>query len=382
MLGSAVRLAARAPAPRTLWALSFTRSDCPMRICIVARVAPVHGIGGMQDHTRDLARGLAAVGHEVEVVTARHPDGRSRGGRGRRQVALPRRRRDELRRPRVAPFLVRGVRTRRTRERPFDVVHGEGSSALELVRRGVHRRTPVVVMFHGNFFGLARASFGRQLAARRPIPILREQRGLAHLTRQHFALGNWRVFRACEAIVPSRQQVGPRASRTCSSARGCMSSRTASTRPRSGRARARRREPSSASSGGFLFACVGRLNREKGVHHAIDALATPRVRRLRTRGSSWSATARSGRGWSSSPRRSEFGDRVIFTGARPPDSIPAYLAASDVFVFPTERDEAAPLILPQAMACGLPVIASARGGIPEVIDRPGENGLLVRGGEP
>ena len=47
----------------------------------------------------------------------------------------------------------------------------------------------------------------------------------------------------------------------------------------------------------------------------------------------------------------------------------------------TERDEAAPLVLPQAMACGLPVIASIRGGITEVIDRPGENGLLVPPGD-
>ena len=61
--------------------------------------------------------------------------------------------------------------------------------------------------------------------------------------------------------------------------------------------------------------------------------------------------------------------------------MPAFLAAADAFLFPTERDEAAPLILPQAMACGLPVVASTRGGIPEVIDRPGENGLLVPPGE-
>jgi glycosyltransferase involved in cell wall biosynthesis len=61
--------------------------------------------------------------------------------------------------------------------------------------------------------------------------------------------------------------------------------------------------------------------------------------------------------------------------------MPVFLSAADAFLFPTERDEAAPLILPQAMACGLPVITTTCGGIPEVIDRPGENGLLVPPGD-
>ena len=61
--------------------------------------------------------------------------------------------------------------------------------------------------------------------------------------------------------------------------------------------------------------------------------------------------------------------------------MPSFLAAADAFLFPTERDEAAPLVLPQAMACGLPVVASRRGGITEVIDRPGENGILVPPGD-
>src|SRR2546429_5461422 len=31
-------------------------------------------MGGMQDHTRSLARALVAAGHDVEVVTTRHPE--------------------------------------------------------------------------------------------------------------------------------------------------------------------------------------------------------------------------------------------------------------------------------------------------------------------
>jgi glycosyltransferase involved in cell wall biosynthesis len=53
-----------------------------------------------------------------------------------------------------------------------------------------------------------------------------------------------------------------------------------------------------------------------------------------------------------------------------------YLQASDIFVFPSEED-AFPLALVEAMACGLPVISTPVGGIQEIItDR--QNGLLVQ----
>ncbi len=58
-----------------------------------------------------------------------------------------------------------------------------------------------------------------------------------------------------------------------------------------------------------------------------------------------------------------------------------YLAAADVFLFPTERDEAAPLVLPQAMACARPSVASDIGGITEVLGRSGDNGLLIPPGD-
>jgi glycosyltransferase involved in cell wall biosynthesis len=65
--------------------------------------------------------------------------------------------------------------------------------------------------------------------------------------------------------------------------------------------------------------------------------------------------------------------RVTFLGECR-DVVPA-LAASDLFVLPS-RSEAFPNALIEAMAAGLPVIASAVGGIPEVV-RHGGNGLLV-----
>jgi glycosyltransferase involved in cell wall biosynthesis len=69
--------------------------------------------------------------------------------------------------------------------------------------------------------------------------------------------------------------------------------------------------------------------------------------------------------------------RVIFAGQR--NDIPQLLAASDLFILPT-LTEALPTVLAEAMAARLPIIASAVGGVPEmVID--GENGLLLPSGD-
>jgi sugar transferase (PEP-CTERM/EpsH1 system associated) len=66
-------------------------------------------------------------------------------------------------------------------------------------------------------------------------------------------------------------------------------------------------------------------------------------------------------------------DRVLFLGCR--DDVPNLLNAMDIFVLPSLR-EGMPNALLEAMACGLPVIASEVGGATEIV-RDGENGLLV-----
>ena len=70
---------------------------------------------------------------------------------------------------------------------------------------------------------------------------------------------------------------------------------------------------------------------------------------------------------------------VVMTGFR--RDVPEVMAALDVLVLPSTRSEATSQVIPQALAVGTPVVATAVGGIPEIV-KDGVTGRLVPPGEP
>ncbi len=331
-----------------------------MRICVVTTKA--HGVGGMQRHTHELARGLVDAGHEVDVICPAAPELRPdlHGARWH-LIDAPSDFRDPAWMTASAAELAR-----LRRERDFDVIHAEGSSGLGLLRSGDELPAPLTVKFHGNYLGLLKAGLRR--AARQPATAPREARQLLALTRKHVARGNATGFRPFEAMVPARQQLAD----TSRSHR--LDRRRVHVVPNgvdpafwSPRATERRNGP--------VLVASGRLERDKGFDVALRALAQVDARLVLA---------------GSGPMEQELhglaaslgvADRVDFVGAKTPEELAELVPTADVYLFPTIREEAAPLVLPEAMACGVPVIASRIGGIPEVIDRPGENGVLVPPGD-
>lgn len=71
------------------------------------------------------------------------------------------------------------------------------------------------------------------------------------------------------------------------------------------------------------------------------------------------------------------GGSCVFTGVR--GDVAALLAGFDVFVL-TSSSEGLPRAVVEAMAAGVPVVASAVGGVPELV-RDGDTGLLVPPGD-
>jgi glycosyltransferase involved in cell wall biosynthesis len=126
-----------------------------------------------------------------------------------------------------------------------------------------------------------------------------------------------------------------------------------------------------------VLATVAVLRPPKGIQYMLEAMprileAVPDARYLVVGDGEHRATLHE------LARTQEVAEQVIFTGAR--KDVPAMLAASDIFVLPT-LTEALPTVLAEAMGTRKPIIASAVGGVPEMVETE-RNGLLVPPAEP
>jgi len=131
----------------------------------------------------------------------------------------------------------------------------------------------------------------------------------------------------------------------------------------------------------ILFAFAGRLVGWKGLSVAVEAMASPVLAALPAKllivgaGSDLSRLRESAERWN-------LGDRIIFHEPVSHQRLPDLYRAADAGVFPSIGDEAFGITVAEAMACGLPVVASHIGGIPEVVGNEGSCGFLVSPGKP
>jgi sugar transferase (PEP-CTERM/EpsH1 system associated) len=137
-------------------------------------------------------------------------------------------------------------------------------------------------------------------------------------------------------------------------------------------ARARVRTELGIPSDAVVVGSVGRLAEEKDYPLLVRAMAPILGERVRLvlvgEGSARGDVERS-----LTPETSPF---VTLTGLR--HDVPALLAAFDVFAL-SSRTEGLPLAVPEAMATGLPVVATSVGGLPSVV--PADCGMLVPPGD-
>ena len=120
----------------------------------------------------------------------------------------------------------------------------------------------------------------------------------------------------------------------------------------------------------FKLVTVGRLVPWKQIDHLIEALAGCGEAGLVIVGDGPERTRLEGL-----VRDRQLVDRVYFAGQRSKQETSALMAACDLFVL-NSTYEGFPHAVLEAMCAGLPVVATAVGGTPELV-RDGENGLLI-----
>jgi glycosyltransferase involved in cell wall biosynthesis len=131
---------------------------------------------------------------------------------------------------------------------------------------------------------------------------------------------------------------------------------------------------------GPIVSFVGKLVPRKGVDTLIEAMG---ILGRRRDGAPLLVAAGVGElreGLEARARELGVGDRVRFVGKVPHDDVGWWMSAGDVFVLPS-LSEGLPTVVCEAMNCGLPVVATAVDGTPEIV-RDGETGILIPTGDP
>lgn len=320
--------------------------------------------GGSSDCTLLQALGAARRGHRVTVAAgpAAAPSGLLESARrqeGIRLVTLPALGRavrplSDLRALLQIAALLRGAR--------YDVIHTHTSKAGALGRLAaalLGRRRRVVHQPHGHLFygyygraGTAMVILAERLLARlAAVQIALTWRGVEeHLARGVGRRSDFRVVRSGIDLRPLR--AAPR-----------------------GRAEARRRLRLLPDD--VVIGSLGRLEAVKGAEDLLEGFARAAASRPRLRlllagdGALRERLRERARALGHLPRL------VMASSWEPPERI---LPALDLFVL-ASRNEGMGRALVEAMACGVPVVGCAVGGVPEVLEG-GDSGLLVPPGDP
>ena len=324
-----------------------------MKVVVVSGIWPPDP-GGPASHARALADFLAERGHAVEVVTTAdsEPDRRPY------PVAWASRR-SPLRHVRSA-LLVRGA------SRRADVVYATSMIRRAALGSGLARRPFVVKLVSDEVFERATRSgryvgtiheFQREGGGLR-TRFLRATRDAALRSARHVfcpsaylrdvALG-WSVDPERLSVLPNpAPAIPPLPSREALRVELGMT--------------------------GNVLVFAGRLGPQKALAVALQALVDAADVSLAVAGDGPERAALEGR-----TRELGLDGRVSFLGSVSRDQVLRLFRAADASVLPSAWENV-PHTVVEALAVGCPVIATAVGGVPEVV-RDGENGLLVTPGD-
>jgi glycosyltransferase involved in cell wall biosynthesis len=335
----------------------------------------------MEIHSQLLTEGLARLGHGVTVVASRHPAGVEGETRHGVQLRYARAGQFGVQRGAWAGECTRLV-TALHGEAPIDVLCCQQAVVPPGLRRFARRcQVPIVVIMEGHE-GLALLSELRQAWSHR--------NGLGTLPRRaasflyHHVRWERPLLHACDRVIAVSDAVARSLRRWFGVPRERIDVvyngvDTQRFRPDPERGAAIRKGLGLGPDD-VMVLFLSHVTRQKGLHVLLRALP-----RIRATGPPVSVVV-AGVGdyladGQALAQRLGLRSRVVFVGEVAHERAPEYMAASDVFVLPTLRQEGLPFALLEAMAAQKPVLVSRIGGVTSVL-HDGVNGLLVPPGDP
>ena len=301
------------------------------------------GWGGQEIRILDEAEGLRARGHDVQLATplaAAIFAAAKRRAIPAHAIALDRRR-------------LRSLRALRALIREFEpeiiVSHSSSDSWLVALATRFLRPRPAIVRLRHISGPVARGPLNRWLYGRVPARVVTTGIFISNMLIERLSLDPARVVAIPTGTDLDRFKPGDRAA-----ARAALG----------------------IAAGAKLIGIVATLRSWKGHRFLLEAMTDRKLAGVRLimvgDGPQEPALCAQIAGLG-------LGARVTLAGRQ--DDVLPWLHALDVFALPSTGSEGIPQALMQAMACEVPVVTTAAGGIPELV-RGGENGLVVPAGNP
>ena len=335
-----------------------------MKICIFAKGLPVHIKGGMERHIEDLVNGLIKRGYEVTIMTTKHPKG------------LRREEKENLKIYYVGDKPIRYTKNfyyesaklfeKLDKEEKFDIIHSQSSAGAGIIKYEVSK-LPIIITLHGTSLNEIKSALnsnslkGYVLASYLFLKILadRSDRLLLRNANKIITVS----YQLCNDV---KKQYNLPEEKLIVIPNGIDTDKF---------------KPMNVDDlkeklnlSGKVILTVGRIEKQKGYHLLLkilpDILKNHDVKLVIVGTGSYLPNLKK------MAVKLDIRDKFKFTGKVSDNDLPKYYSLADVFAFPTLRMEGLPLVIPEAMACEKPVIASKIGGIPTVIEDK-KDGFLI-----
>jgi glycosyltransferase involved in cell wall biosynthesis len=350
-----------------------------MKLCFFSSVTYWHGLkGGMENFGKILLEGLSRRGHEITVISSRHPSGKYSEMQGNIQLFyLPHTKfgsvRNGWRKESQKKFIALNKASR------FDVICAQ-QPIFPPIPRGIKSNTPIITFIQGHEGWMMLSDFNRFIHFKRQSKTF--IRSMATFL-YHYLWWELPNYWLSDLIITPANEVSSSLRRWFLLNQNKIktvynSVNTNHFKPdQTAKQRIIHKYPQLAGKKIVLF--MSHVTPQKGLHLLLKALPA-----LLARGNDVSLFVVGGGDFLAEAKEMVFqlgiSERVIFSGMVDFEALPDHINAADVFVLPTLRKEGLPLSILEAMACKIPVIASDIGGNASAV-KNGINGILIPPGD-